>query len=446
MNKYIFWWAAFIFPLSGMGQKFEMDTLQWTGPAEQRINLVFLSEGYQQEELAFFMEDAVKVGKHFFKESPFKEYQSYFNLIAIRVPSNVSGAARDPANLIDNYFGSSFNTAGIDRLLVATKDHLAQDILFDQFPLFDQAILIVNDTKYGGSGGWLATTSIDINAPEIALHEIGHSFAGLADEYWVGNQYASEKPNMTQTTDPAKIKWRKWLDFMDVGIYPHSGDASWVKPHQSCKMQTLNPPFCPVCKQQIARSILTLISPVISMYPESTSLTIKNDTLQFSLELLSPNPNTLSVVWSIDSLYQHQDSTALRLWGETLIPGTYKVHAYIRDTTHYIRNDTWDTEIAYAHDWWVEKGALTPLLDFQTQENIVLYPNPASDFISITLGPKSLATWNLELIDMSGKILFSEPIFSNQTKDIPVSSIPAGIYEVKITGPAGWITKKLIKK
>jgi hypothetical protein len=446
MSKPLFVLMALVLPVLGVSQGFEIDTLQWSGPIENRINIVFLSDGYQEDELPFFIEDAVKVGQHFFNESPFKEYQSYFNIVAIKVPSNVSGAARDPDELIDNYFGSTYNYAGIDRLLVATKSSRAQDILFDQFPLFDQAVLIVNDPKYGGSGGWLATTSIDINAPEIALHEIGHSFADLADEYWVGDQYAAEKPNMTKTTDPTLIKWRKWLEFMKTGIFPHTGDPSWVKPHQNCKMQVLNPPFCPVCKQQITRSILNRISPLIAEMPETSTLAITSDTLLFSVDLLKPNPNTLQVSWSMDNEFQHRDSASFKLIGEALAPGPYVINALIQDTTSYIRNDTWDKAITFSSFWNLEKNDVTPLYNMPLKAEIEIYPNPATEMIQVALKTAVTADWNVELVDLSGKLFYSRSLSGNHTISIPLTHIPSGLYEVKISSPHDWIAKKIVRK
>jgi hypothetical protein len=74
-------------------------------------------------------------------------------VFAIKVPSNVSGAADNPNQLIDNYFGSTYNYSGIERLLVPVHSAQIVNVLASQLPESDQVILIVNDTRYGGSGG-----------------------------------------------------------------------------------------------------------------------------------------------------------------------------------------------------------------------------------------------------------------------------------------------------
>src|SRR5258708_7869266 len=82
------------------------------------------------------------------------------------------------------YFGSTFNYAGIDRLLVPVNSSHIYSVLANNFPQYDQVFVVVNSTKYGGSGGFAATASINSSSAEIAIHEMGHSFAALRDEYW----------------------------------------------------------------------------------------------------------------------------------------------------------------------------------------------------------------------------------------------------------------------
>src|SRR5689334_18191764 len=100
------------------GQVFEVDTVIYNGNIHKRMNIVFLSDGYQQKELDHYVVDAKNIADQLFGQEPFSHYKRYFNVFAIRVPSNVSGAASDPGSPIDNYFGSTFNVGGIDRLLV----------------------------------------------------------------------------------------------------------------------------------------------------------------------------------------------------------------------------------------------------------------------------------------------------------------------------------------
>ena len=94
MNRFqLFSIVLLLASLYAHAQKFEVDTLQYTGDINQRINLVLLGDGYQEFELPQFVVDANKFVDYFFSVSPYSEYQSFFNVFAIKVPSNESGAS-----------------------------------------------------------------------------------------------------------------------------------------------------------------------------------------------------------------------------------------------------------------------------------------------------------------------------------------------------------------
>lgn len=139
--------------LSIVGQTFDVDTLQYNGSSDTHINIVILGDGYKENELGNFSNDARKMSGALFNEVPFLNYQNYFNVFIIKVPSNESGAAMNPGSPVDNYFGSTFNYAGIDRLLVPTRNDRIVNVLAHNFPEYDQVFMIVNSSKYGGSGG-----------------------------------------------------------------------------------------------------------------------------------------------------------------------------------------------------------------------------------------------------------------------------------------------------
>ena len=433
-----------LFFVTGLwAQPFEMDTIQWSGPVTERINFVFLGDGYQENEFSKFVADVTRVKDHFFTQSPFQEYRQYFNLVAIKVPSNASGAARDPSELIDNYFGSTYNSSGIDRLLTATNASKAQDILFDQFPQFDQAVLIVNDSKYGGSGGWLATTSTHLNAPEIAVHELGHSFAGLSDEYWAGAQFASETPNMTKQSDPHQIIWAEWLATQEVGIYPHSDDPTWFKPHLNCKMQVLNPPFCPVCREAITQEIQTHVKPLISYWPEVPAIELEVDTLKVYTNTLSPQPNTLSHSWSLNGLPMDGTSDTLWISASTFANGENILQVEIRDTTSFVRDDIYTAQYVCTVIWKIFKDATTSVA-VKTSVRARIYPNPFSESINIELD-----TWkgeSVRLVDNLGKVVWLQELNGESKYQLNLSMVPVGIYLLQVFSNDRIYTETIIKR
>ncbi|MBK8502068.1 MAG: T9SS type A sorting domain-containing protein [Saprospiraceae bacterium] len=412
-------------------QPFPVDTIIWTGPASDRINLVFLSDGYQSSELEQYIQDVHQVADHFFRQSPFSIYRQYFNLIAIKVPSKASGAKTNPSDEHDTYFGSTFNYSGIERLLVAQKSFAAQEILFEQFPLFDQAVLIVNDQRYGGSGGWLATTSVHESAPEIALHEIGHSFAGLADEYWAGEQFAAEKPNMTQSLSREKVTWRNWLDYADVGVYLHEENQTWARPHQNCKMRVLNPEFCSVCQESLVKRIHDLTNPIIHYQPATATLDQQNDSIVFKVDFLETNPNSLQVQWYVNQIpYDSYNELVLYKDPAEVI---LQINMTVVDTTYLVRDPAHLGSHTYSLNWEIKSDSTTGSDDHLVNVRLFAFPNPASDWVRIELSTIQNQPIILMLRDMSGKLVYQISGYSGIYL-IPVGQIPAGSYLVTVSG------------
>ena len=422
----ILYLLCFLICQTSMGQIFEMDTVQWTGDVDQRINIVFFGDGYLENQLDQYRLDVDEVVNHFFSQVPFREYRSYFNIVAFRVPSNESGASLDPKDPLDTYFGSSFNSSGIERLLVATRTDRAQAILFEQFPLYDQAVLIVNDTKYGGSGGWLATTSTNKAAPEIALHEIGHSFAGLSDEYWAGAQFARESPNMTQEKEPSKVKWKNWLEFEQVGVFQHSGDPNWYKPHTNCKMQILNPAFCPVCKEAIAKKIQSLVDPTLSFLPEQEDVVLEDDTIHFDLTLLEPEPNSFQYQWFLDGDPVTKQTSAVDLLGDDVMDGLHLFEVIYVDTTVFIRDSVHRDRNTYTISWNINRSSPTPVTEFE-KSLVRVFPNPALNEIGV-YDLQLPHSRDYEVRDQLGRLYLQGVLKSFDLIDI--GALPSGLYHL----------------
>lgn len=233
-----------------MGQSFPTVKILDNGNPENKINWIYLGDGYQSHEMDKYISDVTSTVNGMFEKEPYKSIKSSFNVYAIKVPSNVSGAAEDPNELIDNYFGSTFNYAGIERLLVASKTEKVNSVLASNFPDYDQAIVIVNTSRYGGSGGAISCHSTHNKVVDLALHELGHSYAKLADEYTSGT--TGESPNRTANNDPNTVKWKEFMGQDGIGIYAHDAPHdNWYRPHQNCKMRHLSGKFCLVCQKQI---------------------------------------------------------------------------------------------------------------------------------------------------------------------------------------------------
>jgi hypothetical protein len=338
------------------------------GPSANRINLVFLSEGYSTNDLARFTGDAQRVLDELFATSPYNEYQSLFNVSIISVASNESGSDHPSAGIYrDTYFNSKYESYGVDRLVTIPPNDVDSDYshgagkvmqLLQQFaPDYDIAALIVNDSTYGGSGGAIAITSVNDSSPEIIIHELGHSFAHLGDEY--GDPYPgypdTEEPNTTRQTDRSLIKWHAWIedetpiptpqtsDYNSVaGLFEgaHYHYTGWYRPQLDCKMRSLGIGFCAVCAETLVLSDYRLVRPVESWSPASTNLTLPAmQPLTFSVAPVTPQRHSLTVQWSVDGVTISGATNTDFPSPVFTSAGTHVVQAKVNDPTQLVRND-----------------------------------------------------------------------------------------------------------
>ncbi|GGK79124.1 M64 family metallopeptidase [Ornithinimicrobium pekingense] len=190
------------------------------GPDTSRWNLVVLGDGYEAGELGQYHTDVQAFVDVMRVTPPFDNLWSAINVHRVDVTSTDSGAddpttcaggtGATPATYFDSTFCSAWGGGNLDRLLTCDST-LAQTEAKAQVPLVHQAVVVVNSSKYGGSGGDIATFSTHAQAAEIAIHEIGHSAFGLADEYeGSGSAPATEpdEPNVTLDANRATNKWR----------------------------------------------------------------------------------------------------------------------------------------------------------------------------------------------------------------------------------------------
>jgi len=361
---------GYLIPLTARSQNFKIDTLQYQGTANNMVNLVILGDGYTKDQLDDYAADSKQFTNYFFSIEPFKQYSSFFNVFAIRTISEESGATHDckaddcvhgdtdlgkyprrynkftrdhavPVTHPKTIFGSSFDNGGLHRLVVPQKNDLIEEVLKTHIPNFTQVVILVNSPFYGGSGGKWATSTVNFKSNDIAVHEIGHSFAQLADEYWAGNQYAIESVNRSQTADVNTVPWKYWLGKDGVGIYSYGGKGSpsnWFRPHEYCKMQYLVAPFCPVCQEQFVASIKQKSNPFIAVKPVLNNVLTLDSVQKFSLHLAKPSPNTFKLVWSLNNEAIAQDIDSIYLDPGMLHDGTNELKVIIQDTTDLLRN------------------------------------------------------------------------------------------------------------
>ena len=435
-----------------VAQTFEVQSIYNSGPDANRINIVILSDGYQASELNSFIVDANSFANALFTESPYLEYKNYFNVYAIKVPSNQSGASHPgtatdvsepliPIAVVDNYFGSTFDYGGIHRLLVPTKTMAINTVLANNFPAYDQIVVLVNSQEYGGSGGGnTATSSTHPSANQIAIHELGHSFGSLRDEYWAGNQFATESGvNMTQQTNPALVKWANWMGDNGIGIYQHccGGNSEfWYRPHQDCKMRVLGVDFCSVCKEGTIERIQAVVSPIDSFLPVETSIAAESDAnLTFSLNLVQTLPiSTLSTNWTLNGTLYNSNATSVPITATNLVNGSNNLTVVVQDTTPMLRINNHAAIHIYTVQWTINYNATMGVIDAQgasKNSTITAFPNPVDNLVTISFSNFLAGNFTAALYIIDGKLIKNQDSNNLDTIKLDMEGLNSGIYIVK---------------
>jgi hypothetical protein len=189
------------------------------GPPESKVDLLVLGEGYTAAEEAKFVADAKRlIGLLFGKYEPFRSKKSDFNVRLLHLPSAESGVFRPFSKIYRRTpLSAHYGIFGSERYMLTYDDRALRDAA-SAVP-YDAVEILVNDSRYGGGGifGDQATAAAGTAWAEyIFVHEFGHHFAALADEYYTSDVAyetgATERPepwepNVTALKDPKSLKW-----------------------------------------------------------------------------------------------------------------------------------------------------------------------------------------------------------------------------------------------
>lgn len=256
------------------------------------FNIVLMGDGFTRAQQNDFNTACTDFVNALLAEPPFDELSVAVNVFRVNVTSTDSGAD-DPAlaggtgTTASTYFDSMYGSNNIRWRLVCNSITALQ-VASAEVPEFSVALVVVNSTIYGGSGGSVATYSLASGATEIAIHEMGHTAFGLADEYayYAGGAETGRdhhpvseppEPNVTINIDRDTLKWRWAVESATaiptmsnpncaqvdsrpspaptgtVGLFEgaHYYHCGAYRPEYGCKMRSLGVRFCRVCRQVI---------------------------------------------------------------------------------------------------------------------------------------------------------------------------------------------------
>jgi hypothetical protein len=196
------------------------------GDPHEKVDLAFLAEGYTVEDKDKFKADVDRFTGNLFETEPYKSSKASFNVTGVFRPSPERGMDEPRQGAYKRtVLDASFNAFDLDRYMLIEQGHRLR-AMAGQVP-YDAIVILVNSSRYGGGGIYndYAVTTVDNPASRgVFIHEFGHSFAGLADEYYASEVSYNDfypkgveplEPNITALLDPANVKWK---DLLSPGI------------------------------------------------------------------------------------------------------------------------------------------------------------------------------------------------------------------------------------
>lgn len=260
------------------------ETIQSARDTNLCVNIAFIAEGYQENEMDKFISDARNATEAILSHEPFKSRKEDLNIIAVKSPSQDSGTTIPHKNIWKNTaLGSQFDTFYSERYLTTLNLFRLHDLLAGT--PYDHIIVLVNTEQYGGGGILNFYNLVAARNPQfrpVVVHEFGHSFAGLADEYAYDNESIPMYPhdvepweyNITTLAD-FHGKWENLItpktplptpeNYQNtIGLYEGAGYSvkGVYRAFKDCRMRTnSHPEFCPVCQEAIDRIIRFHLQP-----------------------------------------------------------------------------------------------------------------------------------------------------------------------------------------
>ncbi len=329
-----------------------------SGPSSNRIDLVIVGDGYTAAEMSLYQSQANATVQAMFSEEPFASYGGLFLAHRVDVVSNESGVDNDPNDGIDRdtAMDMAFWCSNIERLLCI---NVSKAIGFaNAAPDREQVLAIANSTKYGGAGyssSNLGTVSGgNGSAYWVAIHEFGHSFGDLADEYhygdgetWTGGEPSTVNISTLNVTQMAisGTKWAAWLGLnpapWDGPVDTYEGAAycefGIYRPSDNSMMRSLARPFNAPSAEALVLEMYAIVDPLDDWTPTGPVL---DGTETVFVDPVDPGGHALDVQWSIDGeAIAGAVEPELDLGAISISSGNHTLEVHVVDATEWVKDE-----------------------------------------------------------------------------------------------------------
>jgi hypothetical protein len=380
--------------------------------SENRLDVLLLGDGYTASEQSTFAQHAETLRSAMFAITPYKEYASFVNWQPGFVESAQSGADHPPyqagcttaaccadtaaqndpraGTFVSTALDARFCVSQIHRTLYATQSKVLAAAA--GFPDWDKILVTVNDPVYGGAGGSFAVLSAHAQAPRIVMHEFGHSFTGLADEYttpYPGFPACSDttaqpncEANVTNQTSAALVKWKDWFTngiaiptpagTSGTGLFQgarYLANGMYRPTDTLCLMRALGTNFCSVCRQEYVLALyrggfgspddgIDLIEPRSERPSAAAPVPYARGTQRaFTASLLRPSVGDLRIEWLLDGVVIPGANTISYTFEQSAAtPATRILQLRVTDLTGFVKPAAADDLLIHRREWTIQVG------------------------------------------------------------------------------------------
>jgi hypothetical protein len=350
---------CFIFTLATWPNAATVTKLVDHGPDDNRILFVILGDGFTEAEQGEFNGYADSIIQGFQSFEPWKTYWNFINFYRLNVFSLESGCSTPETSKTTPFDGFYYEPGGSPRLGI--EGSKVQDTLNYYFTSrITASFLIAHYPKEAGTGfGGLSALTSSPRLKYTALHEIGHSFGGLADEYSLAGPMPADasEPNVAIPPDTGRntVKWKAWVE--PDSLWP-DGEIVWptplsltyadfvglnegckysdyaYRPERVCMMSNATNPYCRICLEALVLKIHEQVKMLESITPSVPTVYYNFYPTSYFVQPLDQGDIEYTIAWLLDftSLPEHGNSITLQPWDLGQSP--HVLQAIITDTTY----------------------------------------------------------------------------------------------------------------